>query len=199
MIHPQTYIRSTPKGLGLFAKKTFKRGEILWIIDDFDLKIPLGRYHEIEEKQRKPMDVYSYLDYKNRVIVPWDGGKYVNHSCAPNSTGIREYDNISIAMRTIHPDEEIVEDYYSYFGHFEEFPCLCGASNCRKFIRQNDSYDPGLRFSLDDIAGEVFSMPQPLLEIQSEENLEFLAMLEKYRRQSGMARIETLLPRQRRG
>lgn len=198
MTHPDTYVKTTPKGLGLFARKAFKKGEILWIVDDFDLKIPLAHYLQIEEKQRKVMDIYSYLDNKNRAIVPWDGGKYVNHSCAPNSTSILQYDNLSIAMRAIQPDEEIVEDYYCYYGHFEDFRCLCGAPNCRGYIRQNDSYDPGLRFSLDEIAGDIFSLPQPLLQIQARENREFLAMLKKYRKETGFPRLAFLEPKRRR-
>ncbi|MFD2574333.1 hypothetical protein ACFSUS_27105 [Spirosoma soli] len=42
MIHSDTYIASIPKGLGLFAKRHFKRGEILWIADNIDVKIPLS-------------------------------------------------------------------------------------------------------------------------------------------------------------
>lgn len=177
MVHPDTFVQPTQKGLGLFAKRQFHKGEILWIADDFDLKIPLHDYQKIDEKQRNILNVYSYLDYKNRVIVPWDSGKYVNHSCAPNSTGLLEFDNVSIALRDIRPGEEIVEDYCCYFGHFETFNCLCGAPNCRGIVGNDHSYDPRLRLRLEDVEKEIRSVDQYLLEIQSDENVEFMKII----------------------
>ncbi len=180
MIHPDTYLKSTPKGLGLFAKRRFERGAILWIADDIDAKLPLVDYLSLDELQRQKLNVYSYLDYQNRVIIPWDEGKYVNHSCVPNSTGILEFDNISIALRTIGPDEEIVEDYSCYFGHFESFECRCGAANCRGLIAQADSYRADLRLRLADIQAALLNQPQPLLRIQSSENDAFFDKLRQY-------------------
>ena len=177
MVHPDTCVQPTQKGLGLFAKRKFQRGEILWIADDYDLKIPLQDYLRIDDKQLQVFNVYSYLDYKNRVIVPWDAGKYVNHSCAPNSTGLLEFDNVSIALRDIQPGEEIVEDYCCYYGHFETFTCLCGAPGCRGTVGNDRSYDPQLRIRLDDIAGVLFATEQYLLGIQSNENKEFMEIL----------------------
>lgn len=179
MVHPDTCVQPTQKGLGLFAKRKFRKGEILWIADDFDIKIPLEDYLRIEVKQLEVLNIYSYLDYKNRVIVPWDAGKYVNHSCAPNSTGLLEFDNVSIALRDIQPGEEIVEDYCCYYGHFETFRCLCGAPNCRGIVGNDHSYDPHLRFHLEDIAAAIFSMKQYLLGIRSDENREFMEMLNR--------------------
>ncbi len=181
MVHPDTFVQPTGKGLGLFAKRPFKRGEILWIADDFDLKIPVEEYLNIEEKQLRILNVYSYLDYRNRVIVPWDAGKYVNHSCAPNSTGLLEFDNVSIALRDIQAGEEIVEDYCCYYGHFETFTCLCGSPNCRGVIGNDDSYDPQLRLHLKDIAPDMLAVDQHLLGITSDENTDFLEILSRYR------------------
>jgi hypothetical protein len=184
MVHPDTYVQPTKKGLGLFAKRRFRRGEILWIVDDFDLKIPLEQYLRIDKQQLHILNRYSYLDYKNRVIVPWDAGKYVNHSCAPNSTGLLEFDNASIALRDISAGEEIVEDYCCYFGHFETFNCLCGAPNCRGIVGNIDSYDPHLRLRLKDIEKEIRSIDQYLLGIQSDENVEFMKIINGKRRKS---------------
>ena len=180
MIHPDTYIKTTPKGLGLFAKRRFERGEILWIIDDIDAKLPLLHYLALDELQQQKLNTYSYLDNQNRVIIPWDEGKYVNHSCAPNSTGLLEFDNISIALKSIEPDEEIVEDYYGYFGHFETFSCRCGASSCRGIIAQGDTYRADLRLTLATIVPALLSLPQALLTIRSSENDVFLATLRQY-------------------
>jgi hypothetical protein len=180
MIHPDTYVKRTSKGLGLFAKRRFDRGEILWIIDDIDAKISLSQYLALDALQQQKLNIYSYLDTQNRVIIPWDEGKYVNHSCAPNSTGLLEFDNISVALRPIEADEEIVEDYYSYYGHFETFTCQCGAPSCRKIVTQDHTYRANLRLTLTDIAPVLLGRPQPLLTIQSSENNAFLNMFRTY-------------------
>jgi hypothetical protein len=131
------------------------------------------------------------LDYEKRVIIPWDEGKYVNHSCDPNSTGILQYDNISIALRDIDKDEEIVEDYYCYFGHFETFACNCGARNCRRQIKRDDTYDAGLRLDLEDVAGLILSQPQYLLDIESKENKTFGAFLQSYSKKNSQSRSQS--------
>lgn len=177
MIHPDTYIKPTPKGLGLFAKRRFERGSILWIADDIDVKIPLAEYLALDAFQQQRLNVYSYLDYQNRVIIPWDEGKYVNHSCAPNSTGLLDFDNISIALRAIDADEEIVEDYASYVGHFESFTCACKAPTCRGFITGEEAYRSNLRLALADIRPLLLNQPQYLLQIESAENGQFLRLL----------------------
>lgn len=180
MIHPDTYVKETNKGLGLFARRRFDRGEILWIIDDIDAKIPLSRYLAFDALQQQKLNIYSYLDNAGRVIIPWDEGKYVNHSCAPNSTGLLEFDNISIALRAIDPNEEIVEDYSSYYGHFETFVCQCGAPSCRKIVAQENAFRAELRLSLAHMAPSLLGQPQTLLGIHSSENDTFLATLRNY-------------------
>lgn len=188
MIHPDTYIMKTPKGMGVFTTRKFRMGEILWIADDFDVKIPLEAYESLDKIQKTKLNRYSYLDSENRVIVPWDEGKYVNHSCSPNSTSTLEYDNISIAVTDIEKDVEIVEDYYSYFGHFETFECFCGSPNCRKFIGQGETYDSELRIELAEMAPVILGMDQPLLRIKSVESQQFKECLNSFAKQNGKIR-----------
>ena len=180
MIHPETFVKVTNKGLGLFANKNFKRGEILWIVDDHDIKIPVESYHLLDNQQKQRLNIYSYMDFDRRVIIPWDEGKYVNHDCEPNSTGLMEFDNISIALRDIKIGEEIVEDYCCYFGHFETFTCQCGSIKCRGEISLNNRYEKDLRIKLSDIATTIKSIDQYLLKIETQENKEFLEMLANY-------------------
>ena len=185
MIHPDTYIAKTPKGIGVFAKRKFKRGEILWILDDIDLKIPLAVYEKIDPIQKTKLDIYSYEDYEKRVIIPWDEGKYVNHSCSPNSTGLLQFDNVSVAICDIEKDEEMVEDYYSYFAHFETFVCGCGSANCRGVIKNEDTYNADLRLDLEDVAGLILSQPQLLLEMQTKESKILKSFLKVYGSKNG--------------
>ncbi|WP_411823155.1 SET domain-containing protein [Leptospira sp. 'Mane'] len=177
MIHPDTFVQPTDRGMGLFASRDFARGEILWILDDHDIKIDLDAFEAIDEKQRIKFNIYGYLDFQKRVIVPWDEGKYVNHSCDPNSTGLLQYDNVSLALRNIKAGEEIVEDYGSYFGHFESFECRCGSPNCRGLISEHHKFKADLRINLKDISVLLRSLDQYLLRIETFENREFLKVL----------------------
>ena len=177
MIHPDTFVQSNHKGLGLFARRDFKRGEILWIIDDHDIKVTLHDYEALDIHQRQKLNIYSYMDFQYRVIIPWDEGKYVNHDCEPNSTGLIQFDNLSIAMRDIKAGEEIVEDYSCYFGHFETFDCRCSSSRCRGEISSKHAYQVDLRIDLTEIAPVIRSLDQYLLKINTKENIDFLRIL----------------------
>lgn len=181
MIHPDTFLLPTSnKGLGLFARRDFQRGEILWIIDDYDIKIPLEDYLSLDEYQKQKFQIYGYFDSCHQVIVPWDEGKYVNHNCEPNLTGLIQYDNISIALRDIKAGDEIVEDYSCYFGHFDTFNCLCGSPNCRKIMPSNQDYRADLSLDLSEVADLIKSLEQPLLKISSKEKNHFLEILSHY-------------------
>jgi SET domain-containing protein len=167
----------THKGLGLFAKRKFNKGEILWIIDDNDVKIPLTDYYQMEPELRKKLDIYSYMDDNFRVIIPWDNSKYVNHSCAPNSTGLSNFDNLSIALRDIEEGEEIVENYSAYFGHFESFQCACKHPNCVGTVSSTQEFNPDLRLDFDENRDLINAHEQYLLSVKTSENEEILQLL----------------------
>jgi hypothetical protein len=180
MIHPDTFLFPTAKGVGLFARRNFQRGEILWIIDDYDIKIPLEDYLSLDETYKQKFEIYGYIDSSREVIVPWDEGKYVNHGCEPNVTGTIQYDNISIALKDIQEGEEIVEDYSCYFGYFETFNCLCGSPHCRKIVCSSQGYRADLRLDLLEVANLIKFLDQPLLKIATKENSHFLKILSHY-------------------
>jgi uncharacterized protein len=179
MIHPDFEVRHTHKGLGLFAKRRFRMGEILWITDDLDVKLPLDTYLRMEAPQKRKVNIYCYLDDQKRVVIPWDEGKYVNHSCAPNSTGLLQFDNVSVALREIEAGEELVEDYHSYSGHFESFECACEAASCRGYVQCHNSYDASLRLDLRHIVEAMLAVPQPLLELDTSETRSLLALMHR--------------------
>jgi len=125
-------VRSIPKkGRGIFAKRDFKKGEVVFEIFgntiDYatDYTIPLNEKEKVEPRT-------------NKSIV-----QYMNHSCEPNihpQKDGRKY----LAMRDIQSGEEVVTNY-AFFG-FEfgqektiggseqitlDLTCHCGTAHCK--------------------------------------------------------------------
>lgn len=124
------------KGLGVFALRSFRKGEFifrrrhgrvirnsdLWLLSDYD------RRHLCE------------LDFDtSAVLLP--PGCYLNHSCEPNAmrSGVRVF-----AYRGIRRGEEITIDYrLNAFDDSNVSACDCGASACPRMVRWSF-------FALDD-------------------------------------------------
>ncbi len=65
-----------------------------------------------------------------------NGTHYINHSCVPNSYMKILYRHILfIALRDIHPGEEITLDYISTY-HSDQKRCHCKAASCRGTINR---------------------------------------------------------------
>lgn len=128
------------KGRGLFARKDFKKGELIWTLyGDIvtyatDYTVPINATEKIEPRLSKGV------------------GQYMNHSCEPNThpdkTG-RRY----IAMKNIQQGEELTTHYgflgYS-FGQEKsidgqraitfDLTCHCGAKNCKSKLRAYNDF-----------------------------------------------------------
>jgi SET domain-containing protein len=122
------------KGKGLFAKKNFKKGDLIWVLYGdtvnyaTDYTIPINEFEKVEP--RLAMSV----------------GQFMNHSCDPNihpdKTG-RNY----LATRDIEQGEELATNYaflgYDFGGEktidgkeeisFDKV-CHCGSRNCKKIL-----------------------------------------------------------------
>ena len=87
-------------------------------------------------------------------LVEGDPADYFNHSCHPNA-GFNSPISL-VAMRAVAVGEELCFDYaMSEDNHFDEFPCVCGASTCRGQVTGKD-------WQIPDVAGTLFWLLQPL-------------------------------------
>jgi len=121
--------RSTGRGLGLYAKVPFKKGD--FVVEYVGERIPnevadtlLTRYlFEVNDKWT--------VDGATRGNI----ARYINHSCDPNcEVEISEDDRIMIsAIKKIEPGDELTYDYGEEY--FDEFlrpdGCRCGSATCR--------------------------------------------------------------------
>jgi hypothetical protein len=126
-------------GFGMYALQPVAKGTLLamfggTIVDSNQLtRVPAYL-------QSLGIQVEDDLYLISTVIGP---GDHFNHSCDPN-TGM--YGQLGlVAMRDIEPGEEITFDYaMSDCSDYDEFECMCGSENCRRFFRGTDWRDPAL-------------------------------------------------------
>src|SRR3989344_2130848 len=145
MLHPHTRLaKSRINAQGVFATTVIPRGTIIWRPDssmrtyppDTDFSRFSVRYQALLEK-------YSYWDGHNWIYLT-DISKYINHSCAPNTSPLfmaeKDFSDpqFDVALRAIAKDEEITYDYAHIFDPEDYLLCQCGTSNCRKEIRVFD-------------------------------------------------------------
>jgi hypothetical protein len=126
-------IEETPLGKGVFAKRRFRRSQVVGVIQ--------GRV--IEDPEYGSM---YCMDLGNaRSLEPIEPFRYLNHSCEPNcELFIWTYEDENQpatqlfleALRTIQPGEELTIDYA--WSSDAAIPCLCKTKSCRGWVVDPD-------------------------------------------------------------
>lgn len=147
---------SKGKGLGIFASQPIKRGELIF---KFDGEIVQGcHYGEISS---------YWLQIGDKLwLNPTTIGKYLNHSCNPNS-GIFNLLEVK-ALTDIDSSKEITIDYDTsdWDESIKPMKCKCGSENCRKVIEGYKSLPNNVR----EMYKRIGLIPKYLLEMEKREN-----------------------------
>lgn len=124
---------STIEGKGCFSKVSFRSG--LKIAEYTGEKISNAEANRRAGRRRLricAIDDRWSLDGSRG----GNGTHYINHSCEPNSYMKILYGHIIfMALRDIHPGEEITIDYESTL-HSNQKRCTCSAPSCRGTINR---------------------------------------------------------------
>ncbi len=120
MMHPDTEIQfiSEEIGYGVVATKFIPKGTITWVQDELDQIYTPREVEAMQEMSQQMMEKYSFRNNKGNFVLCWDLSKYVNHSFKSNCLSTA-YD-FEIAIRDIHPGEELTDDY-GYLNVTEAF------------------------------------------------------------------------------
>ncbi|XP_031333139.1 probable histone-lysine N-methyltransferase set-23 [Photinus pyralis] len=142
------------KGLGLITLKRIKKGSFVCeyageIINETDAM----RRHDQNEKSKRMNYIFGVIEHFGRVCMKMfidpstfgNIGRYINHSCDPNSELLTVRVNTVIpklcifAKDDIQAGAEITFDYgrdsnQNEDGKMARVKCLCGSKNCRQYI-----------------------------------------------------------------
>jgi hypothetical protein len=169
MIHPHTRLQYIDDviGYGVFATRFIPKGTITYVKDLLEREIPWDEFQQLDPEMQVVAEKYSYIDERGVRIVSWDFAKYVNHCCHCNtmSTGY----GFEIAIRDIHPGEEITDEY-GIFNLEWDMEVKCRYANCRRHITHDD---------LDRYHAEWDKAIQPALQLLFEVNQPLLHLLEE--------------------
>lgn len=111
MIHPDTEIRfiNDTIGYGVVAKRFIPKGTITWAMDKLDRIFTPQQLHHMDPLYQQVLDTYTYRNAEGNYILCWDNARFVNHSS--NSNCITTAYEFELAVRDIHPGEELTDDY----------------------------------------------------------------------------------------
>lgn len=169
MIHPDTEIKyiSAEKGYGVVAKKLIPKGTITWALDKLDREFTLFEVEEMDDLHKNIIGTYTFRNNKGNFVLCWDNGRYVNHSF--NSNCITTAYDFEIAIRDIHPGEELTDDY-GYLNITEPFDAL-DESNDRKTVYPDDllKYHEIWDNKLSAAFPDIIKVEQPLKSLLSQE------------------------------
>lgn len=137
MIHPATELRliNDTIGYGVVATRLIPKGTIVWILDKLDRAFAPEEIADMASVYQEILYKYCYRDNIGQYIFCWDISRYVNHSFKPNCISTA-YD-FDLAIKDIHPGEELTEDY-GFLNVDEPFEPLPEKGSRRKVVLPDD-------------------------------------------------------------
>jgi hypothetical protein len=124
----KVYISDSPLGRGVFAKVPIKQGELIFYLN--------GRLIDFGASTQN-MGEYSVQIGSTSYVDPISPGRFLNHSCDPNSGFVNDIALIAIAPISV--GEEIRFDYSTtMLERHWELDCCCQSNQCRRRIRDFD-------------------------------------------------------------
>jgi hypothetical protein len=169
MIHPKTELKfiSSDVGYGVVATELIPAGTITWVLDKLDREFDPIQIESLEQIYKDILDTYTYRNSNGNFVLCWDNGRYVNHSF--NSNCLTTAYDFEIAIRDIHPGEQLTDDY-GYLNIPRPFRGINEGTR-RKIVYPDDI----LRYykiwdkKISKVFPKIAKIKQPLKELISQE------------------------------
>lgn len=169
MIHPDTELQfiSDIVGYGVVAKKFIPKGTITWVQDELDQIFTPKKAEQLSPLIQDYLETYCFTNHNGDKVLCWDNAKFVNHSF--NSSCMSTAYDFEIAIRDIHPGEQLTDDY-GYLNISEPFEVVDEGTE-RKIVYPDDilRYHGQWDQSVKDSFGDIRSVSQPLRKFIPEE------------------------------
>ncbi|MCB0400948.1 MAG: SET domain-containing protein [Flavobacteriales bacterium] len=169
MIHPNTELKfiSNEIGYGVVATQFIPAGTITWVLDKLDREFSPLDFQSMDPIYQNILDFYTFRNNKGNFILCWDNGRYVNHSF--NSNCLTTAYDFEIAIRDIHPGEQLTDDY-GYLNIPYPFRGIDEGTK-RKIVYPDDlkKYYKVWDKKIQAVFGRINELDQPLKELLSDE------------------------------
>lgn len=169
MIFPKTELRFISKqiGYGVVATEFIPKGTITWALDALDREFTPQEVSQMDSKYQKILDFYTYRNNRGNFVFCWDFGRYVNHSF--NANCISTAYDFEVAIRDIHPGEQLTDDY-GYLNISEPFEAEDEGTE-RKIVYPDDlvRYHKEWDEKVKAVFPLITQLNQPLRSLISEE------------------------------
>lgn len=183
MIHPDTEIRfiNDTIGYGVVAKRFIPKGTITWALDKLDRIFTPQQLRQMDPPYQEVLDTYTYRNAEGNYILCWDNARFVNHSS--NSNCITTAYEFELAVRDIHPGEELTDDY-GYLNIDAPFVVVPEPDSQRNVVYPDDllRYYPVWDEKLLTAFQQIHLVNQPLmgiLDLPLRDKIGRIARLEK--------------------
>ncbi|NND62757.1 MAG: SET domain-containing protein [Flavobacteriaceae bacterium] len=167
MIHPHTELAfiNEEVGHGVVATKFIPAGTITWVLDKLDRTFTPKQFEKMNDLYKEILETYSFRNSSGNLVLCWDHGRFVNHSFKSNCLSTA-YD-FEIAIRDIHPGEQLTDDY-GYLNISTPFKAANEGTQ-RKMVFPNDleKYYPVWDKQLKANFSKIPTVDQPLSSLIS--------------------------------
>ncbi len=164
MLHPDTELRFINDiiGYGVVARKFIPKGTITWVQDELDQIFTPARAQNLSSLMAGYLDTYCFTNGDGNHVLCWDNAKFINHSF--NSSCMSTAYDFEIAVRDIHPGEQLTDDY-GYLNIAEPFEVVDEGTE-RKVVYPDDilRYHGQWDQQIKDNFGNIAAVQQPLLK-----------------------------------
>lgn len=180
MIHPKTELKfiNNDIGYGVIATEFIPAGTITWALDKLDREFSPLDFQTMDSIYQDILDTYTFRNNNGNLVLCWDNGRFVNHSF--NSNCLSTAYDFEIAIRDIHPGEQLTDDY-GYLNVSKPFRGIDEGTK-RKVVYPDDllKYSKIWDKKLLKVFYKIPKLHQPLKQLISEEIWnEIIAVSEK--------------------
>jgi len=169
MIHPKTELKfiSNDIGHGVVATEFIPAGTITWALDKLDREFSPEAFKAMDALYQDILDTYTFRNNNGNLVLCWDNGRYVNHSF--NSNCLSTAYDFEIAIRDIHPYEQLTDDY-GYLNISKPFRGIDEGTK-RKVVYPDDllKYSKMWDKKLLKVFNRITKLEQPLRSLISED------------------------------